>query len=274
MEIGMRCAEVQGLGYGMTPEIDMRWLRWRRLSRTLTAPRQMYALQRLRWTTNPHGYSLQQFERTRSIFIHIPKACGVSIARSLYGNLACGHRSMREYELAFCPRFLSCCYIFTFVRNPWDRLFSAYRFLRGGGMNAADRDWANRYAPYLDSFENFVERGLADPAFARAVHIKPQIKFLLSAAGRIFPLSYIGFYENLASDFAVVTRQVLRQPSQLSHDNKTGGVEHDYRTAYTDRMKEIVARFYADDIALLGYDFDGLALPNQIARRDEGKLFA
>jgi hypothetical protein len=71
-----------------------------------------------------------------------------------------------------------------------------------------------------------------------------------------------------------VTRQVLRQPSQLSHDNKTGGVEHDYRTAYTDRMKEIVARFYADDIALLGYDFDGLALPNQIARRDEGKLFA
>lgn len=247
-------------------------LEWQRLSRALASPRRMYALQRMRWMTNSDGYSLQQFERTRSIFVHIPKACGVSIAHSLYGNLACGHRLMRDYELAFSSAFLKRCYVFTFVRNPWDRLYSAYRFLSKGGMNTADRDWSQRNARHLESFEQFVVSGLADPALARAVHIRPQTRFLRSVSGAMFPFDFVGFYENADDDFAVVASHVLGHSSALLHDNKTIGGGSDYRTAYTDRMKEIVARFYADDIALLGYDFDGLAIADQIARRDAGRL--
>ena len=41
----------------------------------------------------------------------------------------------------------------------------------------------------------------------------------------------------------------------------------DYRDYYSDETREIVAMVYAEDIALLGYDFDNANLADQLAAR-------
>jgi hypothetical protein len=41
--------------------------------------------------------------------------------------------------------------------------------------------------------------------------------------------------------------------------------EHDYRRYYDDSTRELVARHFARDIALLGYDFDPALTPEATA---------
>ena len=47
--------------------------------------------QELRRVETPDGFSFAQFDAFRCIFVHIPKAAGVSVSKSLFGNLGGGH---------------------------------------------------------------------------------------------------------------------------------------------------------------------------------------
>ncbi len=231
--------------------------RLRRLGQIFSHPRHMLRLRQMRRSQSPTGYSLQQFETSRSIFIHIPKASGVSIAQSLYGNMGCGHMPIREYELAFGPRFLSAAFIFTFVRNPWDRLHSAYRFLAKGGMNRADAQWTEVHADYLRSFEAFVKEGLEVPSIAESIHIVPQTRFLSSPVYGYYMIDFIGRFESLEDDFRIVCEKMGKSSAVLAHENRTTGEKVDFRSAYSDEMREMTGKFYQEDVKVLGYCFDG-----------------
>ncbi len=231
--------------------------RLRRFGQLLRHPRHMARLRQMRRSESATGYSLQQFETSKSIFVHIPKASGVSVAKALYGNMAGGHMAMREYELAFGPLFLRQAFVFTFVRNPWDRLHSAYRFLAKGGMNRADAQWAAVHAPYLHSFEGFVTEGLQVPTIAESIHVVPQARFLYSPVYGYDAIDFIGRLESLEEDFETVCAAIGATDAPLSHENRTVGEKKDYRVSYTDEMRAVVGAFYRTDIELLGYDFDG-----------------
>ncbi len=235
--------------------------RLRRFGQLLRHPRHMARLHQMRRSESATGYSLQQFEASQSIFIHIPKASGVSVAKSLYGNMAGGHMAMREYELAFGPRFLREAFVFTFVRNPWDRLHSAYRFLAKGGMNRADAQWAAANAPYLQSFEGFVTDGLQVPTIADSIHVVPQTRFLHSPVYGYDAIDFIGRFERIQEDFKIVCDAMGKAGAALSHENRTAGGKADYRRDYTDAMRTAVELFYREDIKVLDYDFDGPATP-------------
>jgi hypothetical protein len=66
---------------------------------------------------------------------------------------------------------------------------------------------------------------------------------------------------------------LAKPKTALSHANKTSSESVDYRFAYNDRMKEVVADFYSKDVELFAYDFEGIDVGKQIARRDDGLLF-
>lgn len=219
----------------------------------------------------PLSYSLAPFVRTRSIFVHVPKASGVSVSRSLYGGLGGGHMYVSEYQLAFPAADFYDYFKFAFVRNPWDRLFSAYHFLKSGGMLAVDRSWAEQRLARFATFEAFVLEGLHRRDVRSHIHFVPQSAFLRSFDGSHFPIDFVGFFENLEADFASIGMR-LGRPDRLAHLNRTQGAPRDYRGAFTPPMVEAVARVYRQDIALLGYDFDGASLPRQLALRDEGRL--
>ncbi|HSH75802.1 MAG TPA: sulfotransferase family 2 domain-containing protein, partial [Longimicrobiales bacterium] len=111
----------------------------RRLTFRLLRRRSYRSLQRLRSEVTEDGYTLRSFDDRRCIFVHIPKCAGFSVARSLFGNLAGGHLTVRKYQMIYRRREFSEYFKFTFVRNPWDRVVSAFFFLKEGGVNEVDK---------------------------------------------------------------------------------------------------------------------------------------
>jgi hypothetical protein len=68
---------------------------------------------------------VEPFIRTGAAFIHIPKCAGTSVSCTLYGSLGAGHMAVRDLQLLLPRRIFKGLFVFTFVRNPWDRLYSA-----------------------------------------------------------------------------------------------------------------------------------------------------
>ena len=192
--------------------------------------------------------SLWPFVRHRAVFIHVPKAAGVSLALSLFNNLGGGHRTLRDYERIF-GFLLDRFFVFTFVRNPFDRLRSAFDFLQQGGMTAADREWVQRYLPRDADLRWFVLNRLGDPAVREWHHFRPQVDFLTSRDGEL-GVDFIGRYENLAADFEHVRRRLgTARPLQRLNTTEASRSPVTWDAAMIDVMRDA----YAADFSVLGY---------------------
>jgi len=197
-------------------------------------------------------FSLRGFDRHLAIFVHTPKAAGTSVALSLFGELPY-HYTAADYRAIFGRVDFNRYFKFAFVRNPWDRLLSAYSYLSGGGWDEADRLWASVHLASYESFESFVHEGLRSRAIREYMHFRPQSEFITNLRGRIV-VDFLGRFETIERDFQhICARMNVR--AELPHTNKSNG--GDYREVYTPAMRDIVANVYRADIRRLGYAFDG-----------------
>lgn len=211
--------------------------------------------------------SLFPLEDHRCIFVHIPKCAGISISRSLFGeNFDATHRSLNEYLKILGPRKFKSYFKFTVVRNPYDRLVSAYCFLKKGGMNEQDKNWAEKNLSPYDDFDTFVKKWVNQKNIQTQIHFHPQSSFICLQKNQP-GMDFIGYYENLEADFQHVC-QKLNFNSTLLAMNRNSTKGKDFREYYTDETRAIVADVYADDIKVLGYDFDNSSLQNQLTKRD------
>lgn len=209
---------------------------------------------RLRRGESPDGYSLEDFEKYKCIFIHIPKCAGQSIRNSLFDNLIPGHITIYTYQMVYPKTLFDEYFKFTFVRNPWDRLVSSYLFLKAGGAHNKDRIWANNHLAVYEDFNDFIRRGLRKKDILQYPHFRPQIKFLLDQNGRL-NIDFIGHLETIEEDFLKVTRYIDAKKNLL-FINKTKTKSKDFREYYNPVTKKIVAKVYQKDIQTFGYDFD------------------
>lgn len=201
-------------------------------------------------------YSLEPFIRTNSIFVHIPKTAGVSVSRSLYGNLAFGHRMLRDYEAIFRPAVFRRMLKFTFVRNPYDRIASGYFFLRRGGMNKRDAEFSGNVLSRYQSFERFILDGLRDPEVIAYDHFVQQSEFLMGRDRNNHGMDFVGRFESIQRDFDRIRKRV-NPHARLYHDNQTSArMGRDYRALYSPCMVDSVAEIYRDSLDLLNYDFE------------------
>jgi hypothetical protein len=194
------------------------------------------------------------FDDTRSIFIHIPKAAGVSVAETLYGTRAGRHTTIGQYQIAFPASDFYSYFKFTFVRNPWDRTYSAYRYLMSGAMGGKhDLDWVAANLEGASSFEKFVVDFLPLPNVRQGIHFRSQESHLRSAITGKICVDFIGRFERIQEDFGVISRR-LGMEIELPHLNKSNlsGV---YRDAYSERMRKIVGEIYELDARIFEYDF-------------------
>jgi hypothetical protein len=231
-------------------------------------PAKFERLQQKRAIDSRDGYTYKPYDEHRCIFVHIPKAAGMSICRSLFGNLAGGHATLADYQVIFSKHEFDDYFKFSFVRNPWDRVLSAYHFLCAGGVTEHDRNWAHHIRSYTD-FDNFVLRGLRTTMMRNRLHFRSQSSFLRIPYNAQIPLDFLGYFENIQQDFDVIRQSMgLDNTTALRHVNKTT-VEKvsDFRDAFTDQTRQIVADVYAEDIELLGYSFDNSTLPLQLQKR-------
>jgi hypothetical protein len=187
----------------------------------------------------------------KAIFVHLPKTAGTSISKAL-GLPVFRHVPADDYLIANPKKFAQ-FFKFAFVRNPYDRLLSSYSFLKKGGMNSDDRQFAQTYVMFFESFEHFLIDGFASCPEIRAwIHFRPQATFICNASGGN-QMDFTGRFESIAEDYAEVAAR-LGKCSELPVTNRSE--RGDYREAYTPAMIEIARRFYAIDLENFGYGFD------------------
>ncbi len=199
------------------------------------------------------NFSLKPFDENQCIFIHITKTAGTSVAKSLFNYLPY-HYTAIDYRVIYGKRTFDHYFKFAFVRNPWDRLYSAYRYLKSGGWNESDRLWAEQNLSHIDSFASFVKQWLTRENIKKHRHFWPQYMFVCDTKKHIL-LDYLAYFETINDDFDRVC-SILKIDAKLGSHNTNPG--NDYREAYDNESKNIVAAVYATDIGLFGYDFDGI----------------
>ena len=222
------------------------------------------------------------------LFVHIPKTAGQSIEHVFLGlsgltwktrgalllranndpksgppQLA--HLKASEYVTYgyMTPEQFDACFKFSFVRNPWDRIVSEYRF--------------RRYPGKFD-FKTYLFKHLPKPGSKHYIHIIPQHEFLFGTEGKCL-VDFVGRFENLQGDFNTICRELSIQESPLPHVNKSLPQKHKKRRVkgyirrliysrrerahtfghytgyYDDESREFVRRIYENDIEIFKYEF-------------------
>lgn len=197
-----------------------------------------------------------------SIFIHIPKCAGNAVQQSLFGEVVFGHQTIRQYQVALPSAVYRDAWKFTVTRDPWERIVSAWKFLKAGGYHAEDAKYFAENLSQYPSFDHFVNDWLVfqDLNQCGSLHLKPQLHYIRDFHGKI-PMDYIVKLSDLADEYRHIRDRI--GGSELSVHNKTEGAA-DYREFYDDKETfENVSRIYAEDIKTLGYSssLDGVSLP-------------
>ena len=203
---------------------------------------------------SPKGdFSLKPFDEHQCIFVHITKTAGTSISKSLFGYLPY-HYTATDYRVIYGRRTFNQYFKFAFVRNPWDRLYSAYRYLKAGGWNKKDQLWAKTNLATFDNFNSFVKQWLCNENIRNHIHFRPQYHFICDTKGRLL-IDYLGYFETINNDFDKISKKLKIDASIGRHNANPG---ESYREVYDDESRDIVARVYSTDIELFGYEFDGI----------------
>ena len=144
-------------------------------------------------------------------------------------------------------------YVFTFVRNPWDRVVSAFFYLNQGGGNLCDKWDRHQYLrAFRGNFARFVRSSFPAGRILRQMHFRPQHQWVSDGSGQLIT-DFVGKYERLEQDLRELSGRLdirFNNPPLINES------EHDhYREYYDEVTKDIVADAYRKDIELFDYRF-------------------
>lgn len=162
---------------------------------------------------------------TNIIFIHVPKAAGTSISEVLYGQRI-GHYSLDEYINYLGLKQVEQSYVFTVVRDPVERLYSAWKYaVKGGTQDGGVHNPMFFKTPEFQDFDSFVQNWLVKQDL-REIELlfKPQCCFIESEKFRL-PIENIFYVDDLEplekklsdlkkSSIKLPRRNVIHDPSK------------------------------------------------------------
>jgi hypothetical protein len=144
---------------------------------------------------------------------------------------------------------------FSFVRNPFDLVISAWRAAQGIYADPAPsqrRRFLNadiEFGMTNLSLEQYLENELGDD---RLLHIRrTQTENLITGAPGA--MNFIGRFETLNEDWAKIAKE-LKIDALLPHRNKSER-EPGYKQYYTPEARAIVEKFYKEDLVNFNYEY-------------------
>lgn len=183
------------------------------------------------------------------IFVHISKTGGSSVEHALdpdvkvcsdisgdTGNthLKGKHWSARQYQEEYPHQYQS-YFKFAFVRNPWDRMVSGWK-------------WLTHLRMIDSTFKNWIQ----DPTYGFNAY---SFARMTSDSNGSNGMDYVGTFENLQQDFNSICDKIGIPRQKLPHVNKINRKKH-YTEYYNEEAKRIVAEKYGEDIEYFGYKFE------------------
>lgn len=227
----------------------------------------------------------------KCIFVHVPKVAGISIEEIFLKDLdldfenrmalllgkntnknigppRISHLTAKEYiDYHFISNNLYESYFkFSFVRNPYDRIFSLYRYL-GFDKFISYKKFILVYLPIIFKQEKL------------KYFLQPMSNYLFSENGSLM-VDFVGRLEAIDEDFSIVQEKCGLKNEPLPHNNKSEemglktkiirgkriiknfpGIVFDYRFSkqekkknYTLEMKEVIDKLYGVDFRNFNYE--------------------
>lgn len=219
--------------------------------RVINAKLQFYkwAQRGLPWRLKDPGAQIS--DDLKIFFIHIPKCGGTSIDNSkLFEGRGRGHRGYYGFKQLLAEHF--CDYkCFALVRNPWDRLASAFYYIseRGSGSNFDVQTHEKHFSRFGGCFRSFLECFCEDPGqYLSLLHFRPMITFLnpkkIEIPFMCQRLEEISELEEL--------RQFIGYDLRMRHDRQRKTYANVTRV-FDAELFSSVGKIYSDDVNAFGY---------------------
>lgn len=209
----------------------------------------------------------------RYIFVHAPKTGGTSLAlaleaRAMKDDIMLGdtpkatrrrhkvkdiptsgrlwkHSGLRDIDGLVSPAEIRDFFIFTIVRNPWDRVVSYYHWLR-----VQEFDHPAVGIAKVTDFAGF----LRDRVIISSLRNHPYASYVTDPSEAEHCDLFLRL-EHLDQDIGPLNVHLGFDLGPMPHVNRSSR-DADFRSYYTSKDAEIVAEACADDIARFGYTFD------------------
>jgi hypothetical protein len=201
------------------------------------------------------------FEKIGAVYIAIPKVANTSLKSELIffetgRRVEDPHAADLDITTLTPDRVIASVrkrnFVFTFVRNPWDRIVSLWADKCGEKANVDLTRWGIQ--PGME-FDAFVDRICLFPDELSQIHFQSQTFFLMHR-GYLLP-SYIGRFETFKRDWHHVKSSLRIDRAARNRDlpHLLASEHKHYRNCYSQQLAAKIAVRYANDIALLGYKF-------------------
>lgn len=240
----------------------------------------------------------------KTLFIHVPKTGGASlnklfmnnlvdkqIENSLHKEMTGGkrlvqkkinlHATYRELSDRFkiFNKSIEDFFIFSCVRNPWDRALSAYKYFM---YRILESPWTWKQKNISkSSFLGFKDYILYDNVATKGLTIsvskggglpvnftgeynwfndilkKPQVHFLKNNFGKI-DIDFIMRFENYENDYLKLCDLLNIKDKTIIHNNNTRPTKtkNSYKDFYDNDLKKFISKQYEEDIDTFKYTFD------------------
>lgn len=184
------------------------------------------------------------------VFIHIPKSGGTSVANALYGKRVSHIKAVvlrdrmgtGEYQRMFS---------FAVVRNPYDRLVSAYHYAKqGGGSEGGIRRNPLYKSNVFGSFSSFVNNWLIfqNPEDIDLI-FRPQYIFVTDNSDNVL-VKWLGKIERKTEIESTVFNAL---GLKVHLEKRNTSKRNDFRSYYNSEIQELVYDYYKKDFELFDY---------------------
>ena len=195
------------------------------------------------------------YHKYKLVVPYIPKTASTAIHNVLRNAVDGGkdashnHYTIPEiihkYGNSLLSDYISVCV----VRNPYDRLWSAWKHLKLHDQTKSEENMIQR-------FRDFIKNELSCD-FGKYIHYKPQVDFIYALrkhcmVDKILRFETLGHDWEMFREWYTLNSNIDTQlPPRLEISNESVAIKDD---PYDDESRCIIRNLYKDDFKLLGYD--------------------
>ncbi len=147
-------------------------------------------------------------------------------------------------------------YKLTFVRNPYDRLVSAWAFLtsEGRGAGKLNINFPDFVKAVVNSDYRLLDKNLREIDYVDLEwHTMPMVKHLKDANGEI-SMDFIGKVESFDSDCKSIFERFDLSTLNIVNVRINASTHKDYQQLYNSELESLVYNFYKEDFETFGYN--------------------